>query len=168
MHRPTILLASVVLSVLLLAACAPAATPTPPLVPTVAPTATRTAASTLAAPPASSQSNGDAFETKSNEGGSVTVSVKPTDLAVGEPAAFEIAMNTHSVDLSDDMTKISLLRDDMGKEYQPTAWDGAEGGGHHRSGTLTFPTLSSKPKYVELVIKGLAKVPERVFKWEMP
>jgi hypothetical protein len=98
----------------------------------------------------------------------VTVAVKPTDLAVGAPVAFDIAMNTHSVDLGDDMTKIALLRDDSGKEYQPTAWDGPAGGGHHREGTLTFPALTAKPRYVELVIKGLAKVPERVFKWELP
>lgn len=79
---------------------------------------------------------------------------------------FEIAMNTHSVDLGDDLTKIAILRDDAGKEYLPVAWDGPDGGGHHRSGNLQFGALSNKPKYVELVIKGLAEVPERVFRWD--
>ncbi len=65
-------------------------------------------------------------------------------------------------------TKNIILRDDTGKEYKPTTWDGSEPGGHHRSGTLTFPDLTDKPKYVELVVKGFAKVPERVFKWELP
>lgn len=108
------------------------------------------------------------FETKSNEGGSVTVAVKPTALAVGKPMEFDVAMNTHSVDLSDDLTRTAFLRDDAGKEYQPAGWDGPAGGGHHRSGTLKFPALAGKPKYVELVIKGLAKVPERVFRWDLP
>jgi hypothetical protein len=96
------------------------------------------------------------------------VDVKPTTLMVGEPVVFDVAMNTHSVDLSDDMTKISILRDDAGREYNPTAWDGPGGGGHHRAGTLKFAALISKPMYVELVIKGLAQVPERVFKWDLP
>lgn len=109
-----------------------------------------------------------AFETQSSAGGSVTVDVKPTTLMVGEPVVFDVAMNTHSVDLSDDMTKISTLRDDAGREYKPTAWDGPGGGGHHREGSIKFAALTSKPKYIELVIKGLAQVPERVFKWDLP
>ncbi len=169
MRRPLIMFTSALLAVLLLGACAPAPTPTRPPAPTQEPTATRTAASKPAAPTGSSpKANGATFETKSNEGGSVTVDVKPTALSVGEPVEFDIAMNTHSVDLSDDLTKIAILRDDSGKEYRPTAWEGPAGGGHHREGALMFPTLTNKPKYVELVIHGLAKVPERVFKWELP
>ena len=152
---------------LLLAACSGAPTPTAAPVPTRAPTATSPAASNPAAPSAS-KSNGASFETQSNAGGSVTVDVKPTTLAVGEPVVFDVAMNTHSVDLSDDMTKISILRDDTGQEYKPSAWDGPGSGGHHREGSLKFAALTSKPKYIELVIKGLAQVPERVFKWDLP
>lgn len=120
--------------------------------------------------PAASEpkTNSSGFWTKSNEGGAVTVDVTPTALQVGKPLAFEIAMNTHSVDLSDDLTKIVILRDDAGKEYAPTAWEGGEAGGHHRNGTLTFAAPTSKPKYVVLVIKGLAQVPERVFRWDVP
>jgi len=114
------------------------------------------------------KTNSTGFWTKSNEGGAVTVEVTPTALQVGKPLTFEIAMNTHSVDLSDDMTRIVILRDDAGKEYTPTAWEGGEAGGHHRSGTLTFAAPTSKPKYVVLVVKGLAQVPERVFRWDVP
>lgn len=163
MNKRMILLASAfTLLALLLAACG--GTPTPTLAP--APTKAPSAASN--AQPATSKSDGAGFETKSNEGGSVTVDVKPTAVEVGKPIAFDIAMNTHSVDLSDDMTKITILRDDAGKEYKPTAWDGPDGGGHHREGTLTFAALANKPKFVELVIQGLAGVPERVFKWDLP
>jgi hypothetical protein len=97
----------------------------------------------------------------------VTVDVTPVALAVGAPAAFDVAMNTHSVDLTDDLTQTTVLRDDTGKEYQPIAWDGPGGGGHHRQGQLSFPALTGNPKYVELVIKGLAAVPERVFRWDL-
>ncbi len=113
------------------------------------------------------QPSASAFETKSSSGGSVTVDVKPTALQVGQPIVFDIALNTHSVDLSDDLTKIAILRDDTGGEYKPTAWEGAGPGGHHREGALKFAALTRKPKYVELVIKGLATVPERVFRWDL-
>ena len=163
MNKKMILLASVfTLLALLLAACGGTPTPTPAPAPTKAPSAASNAQ------PATSKSGGAGFETKSNEGGSVTVEVKPTALDVGKPIVFDIAMNTHSVDLSDDMTKITILRDDAGKEFKPTAWDGPDGGGHHREGTLTFAALANKSKFVELVIQGLAGVPERVFKWDLP
>ncbi len=126
----------------------------------VTPTPISAAPSNLSAPV--SQSGSAAFETRSNDGESVTVAVKPTALVVGEPAVFDIAMNTHSVDLSDDLTKVSVLRDDAGKEYKPTTWEGSEPGGHHGSGTPIFPALTRKPKYVVLVVKGVAKVPEGV------
>lgn len=168
MIRKSVLLASAfALLVLLLAGCAGAPTPTAAPLPSQTPTATSPAASNPAASSAS-KSSAAAFETQSSAGGSVTVDVKPTTLVVGEPVVFDVAMNTHSVDLSDDMTKISILRDDVGQEYKPTAWYGPGGGGHHRAGTLKFAALISKPKYVELVIKGLAQVPERVFRWDLP
>ncbi len=182
MSRKLLLLTGALFAgVLLLAGCAGGPAPTTPaptraVVNATSPAAVDGAGSTpsgasagkSSAPAISKPSSNVTFETQSSNGGSVTVAVKPTTLAVGEPVAFDIAMNTHSVDLSDDMTKISVLRDDTGKEYKPTTWDGAEPGGHHRSGTLLFPALTGKPKYVELVVKGLAKVPERLFKWDLP
>ena len=138
---------------LVLAACS---SPTPTVTPT------------LAAKPANSTgTSASAFPTKNNSGGSVDVAVTPTALGIGESITFDIAMNTHSVDLSDDMTQIVILRDDTGKEYKPTSWEGGEAGGHHREGNLKFAALTGKPKYVELVIKGLAKIPERVFHWDL-
>ena len=170
MKQKSVLLTSVLaLSVLLLAACAGAPTPTAAPAPAKVPTVSGAGASNPSASSASgANSSGATFETKSNEGGSVTVDVKPTALAVGEPVAFDVKMDTHSVELNDDMTKIAILRDDSGKEYKAAAWDGPGSGGHHREGVLKFAALTSKPHHVELVIKGLAKVPERIFTWELP
>ncbi|MBI4674548.1 MAG: hypothetical protein HY741_23125 [Chloroflexi bacterium] len=108
------------------------------------------------------------FEAQTVEGGSVTVEVVPRVLKLGAPLEFEIAMNTHSVDLDADMTKSAVLSDDAGNEYTPTAWDGPSGGGHHRSGTLKFPALKGNTKAVTLFVKNIAGVPERVFKWQLP
>ncbi|MBI5300619.1 MAG: hypothetical protein HY868_00665 [Chloroflexi bacterium] len=160
MNKKLILLTTIfAFTALILAACSGAAQ-----APASAPT---NASSTSAAQPSAAKSSSAAFETKSNEGGSVTVKVTPLALSIEQPLAFDIVMDTHSVDLSDDMTKVALLRDDKGKEFQPTAWEGAGPGGHHREGKLKFGTLTNKPKYVELVIKGLANVPERVFRWDV-
>ncbi|MCL4394266.1 MAG: hypothetical protein M1482_05590 [Chloroflexi bacterium] len=158
-RRMALLTGSFALVALVLAACSGAATPTVAPVPATVPPSASNASKP--APPSS------VFETQNNSSGSVTVDVQPGALQVGKPIAFDIAMNTHSVDLNDDMTKIVVLRDDTGKVYRPMAWDGPGGGGHHRSGTLTFAALPSKPKFVELVIKGLAGVPERVFRWDL-
>lgn len=109
-----------------------------------------------------------AFKTQTVEGGSVSVAVTPIDLNTGAPAHFEIAMNTHSVDLSADMLKSVLLRDDAGKEYAPIKWDGPDGGGHHRSGRIEFPALPGNVRSVTLIVKNIAGVPERDFKWDVP
>ena len=116
MNRKLVMIASILAVALLLAACGGTATPTP----LPAPTPTSAPATQSSAPKA----NASGFATKSNEGGSVTVEVTPLALEAGKPMTFDIAMDTHSVDLSDDMTKIVILRDDAGQEYAPTAWDG--------------------------------------------
>jgi hypothetical protein len=58
-----------------------------------------------------------------------------------------------------------VLRDDTGLTMQPT---GAEnkGSGHHREVILTFPRPSMDRKWLELVVKDVAGVKERVFRWD--
>ncbi len=97
----------------------------------------------------------------------VSVDVKPVQLTPGQPARFEVTMNTHSVELDQDMVVASTLVDDNGTAYQPLKWNGSEPGGHHRSGTLIFPDLKGTPESVTLVLKGIASVPERVFEWKI-
>jgi hypothetical protein len=83
-------------------------------------------------------------------------------------------MNTHAVDLDGyDLKQLAVLRIDGGQEIQPSNWE-APKGGHHRSGTLTFPTadtdgrplIASSTRTIELVIRDVAGVPERVFTWQ--
>ncbi len=79
---------------------------------------------------------------------------------ITDATAFEIKVTAHS-DYDDDFKKNSYLRDSSGKTYQPLSFEGE--GGHHASGTLRFPKIESKR--FELVIKDVAGVNERVFKW---
>ena len=153
------LLSAITFAVLILSACAgvgePATAPTAPAI-----------VSSPAAKPAGSDAM-VALQPQTLEAASVTVKVTPLLLINGESPAFAIAMDTHSVDLAGDMLKMVLLRDDSGKEYAPTAWDGAGPGGHHREGKIMFAAMTTNPKSLTLVVKNLAGVPERAFTWDM-
>jgi hypothetical protein len=109
----------------------------------------------------------DAYKSITSRENGVTVDVKPLEFISGQPAKFKVRINTHSVELDADMTAVSTLSDDQGREYMPVKWDGAGPGGHHRSGILEFPTLEGRPKSVTLVIRNIANVPERVFQWNL-
>ncbi len=79
---------------------------------------------------------------------------------ITDATAFDIKVTAH-MDYNDDFKKNSYLRDSSGKTYQALSYEGE--GGHHASGTLRFPKIESKR--FELVIKDVAGVNERVFKW---
>lgn len=109
--------------------------------------------------------------TQKSEGGQVTVAVTWQGPAAGP--VFRIALDTHAVELDGyDLRQLAVLRIDKGREVRPSGWD-APKGGHHREGTLTFPatTVDGSPvigpntRSVELVIRAVAGVPERIFRW---
>lgn len=102
-----------------------------------------------------------------NDAGRVVIDIVPLSLS-DDPWEFEVAFNTHSVDLGFDVAGVSVLRCDQGQEYAPTAWDGSSPGGHHRSGVLKFAALDHPTSSVEIVIRDVAGVPERVFHWDLP
>lgn len=107
----------------------------------------------------------DATQTVS--GGGVTVAVTYVNPRNNDGPRFQVALNTHSVGLdSYDFKTLALLRDDAGKTYSPTKVEN-QGGGHHRQVTLTFPKISSDAKRVEIVIKDVAGVKERTFRWNL-
>ncbi len=78
---------------------------------------------------------------------------------------FLVSMNTHSVDLAGyEMAKISELRV-AGRTYAPLRWESTSDNNHHRSGALIFPKVDvSQP--AELVIKTIAGVPQRLYRWQ--
>jgi hypothetical protein len=122
-------------------------------------------------PEATSESRPSApvFSAQSHDGGQVLVEVTPLNLAGPEEESlhFQVAMNTHSVDLDYDLDQLSVLRTDKGDEVQASRWDGGRGG-HHVNGTLYFPTVDLEGAgWVEVVIRDVAGVPERVLRWEL-
>lgn len=107
-----------------------------------------------------------AYESRSDRQAAVYVEVQPTKLAPGQPAVFQVRLNTHSVELSQDLTKVATLSDDLGNKYQPSSWKGSPPGGHHRSGTLSFPALNAKAAKVTLVLRNIGTA-KRSFAWSL-
>jgi len=131
-------------------------------------------AAELTGRPEGKPTGSDAF-TQRNSGGSVTVDATWQNPTAGGPLLFTLTMDTHSVDLDGyDLSKLAVLRNDQGQEVMAQSWD-APPGGHHRSGTLSFPlsdnaakrVLSPTTKSLELVIRDVAGVKERVLTWEV-
>lgn len=104
---------------------------------------------------------------RSSEQG-VTVTVRPLSLALDAKVwEFEIVLDTHSQDLGDNLVEAAVLVDGSGRQYKPTAWDGAGPGGHHRRGVLRFDPISPSPEAIELQIRRPGEARPRVFRWEL-
>lgn len=111
------------------------------------------------------------LNTQTNDGGQVTVKVTWQGKNVGPMFALE--MDTHAVDLDRyNMRQLAILRTDQGQELAATMWN-APMGGHHRSGTLSFPTtfadgtpvIGPNTHKLTLIIRNVAGIPERMFQW---
>ena len=106
------------------------------------------------------------WEPKIDEQASITVTITPIDISPqSKKWKFNVVMDTHSIELDQDMTKISILVDDQGKEYKPINWEGPVGG-HHREGVLIFNQITPTPKSIELKISGIGNV-IRNFAWQL-
>ncbi len=107
------------------------------------------------------------LKAKTDNQKSVKVKVTPQEIRFDEPVQFKIVFDTHSVDLSFDLTAISTLELDNGFVIRPEKWDGAAPGGHHRSGTLIFKSIPKETKLLKLTLRNVAGVPERTFVWNL-
>ncbi len=111
--------------------------------------------------------------TRTNEDGQITI--KATWQGQSAGPVFTVQMDTHAVDLDGyDLRQLAVLRTDQGQEIHPSGWN-APAGGHHRSGTLSFPTttVSGNPvigpdtRTITLLIRNVGSVAERVFTWTL-
>lgn len=111
--------------------------------------------------------------TRTNEGGQITV--KATWQGRNAGPVFTVQMDTHAVDLDGyDLRQLAVLRTDQGQEIPPIGWN-APAGGHHRSGTLSFPTTTASgnpvigpdTRTITLLIRNVGGVAERVFTWTL-
>lgn len=103
---------------------------------------------------------------RTNNEGAVEITVTPKKLSDKE-WAFEMTLNTHSVDIGEDLTKASVLINENGNEYNPIEWQGDPPGGHHRSGILKFNSISPRPTLITLKIRQVDGIEERNFTWQL-
>ncbi len=108
------------------------------------------------------------WEARIDEQGSVIIEAQPVELSKTATVwKFKVAMNTHSVELDQDMVLASALADNTGIESKAISWEGDPGGGHHREGILSFKPIVPWPKSLELRVKNVGAVSERIFKWDL-
>ncbi len=107
--------------------------------------------------------------TKEAEAAGVKVKVSLDNPGEAAPPVFTITLDTHSVDIGQFKIEGSLaLRDDAGKTYGPSLVS-ESGSSHHRSITIEFKDADITPlPYAEVIIKGLAGIDERVFRFDAP
>ena len=104
---------------------------------------------------------------QTNSGGGVTAKAIYLNPGAPDEPRFQVVLDTHSVNLDAyDLKSIAVLRDDTGKAYPSTGVEN-KGGGHHREAIMSFSKLSPDVKRVDLVIKDVAGVKERVFRWNV-
>jgi hypothetical protein len=85
-----------------------------------------------------------------------------------DTTAIKLVLDTHSANLDGyKLDEIAILQDDTGKSYPVVAVEQASGGGHHRQAVLRFGKVSPEAKTVELLVKDVAGVKERVFRWSI-
>ncbi len=155
------------LLILILAACAPSQATSN--LPTPQPTIVLTKE---AAAPSGNDMSSSADLTRSDEQGAVMFEVTPLDLAAaGDTLEFDVAMNTHSVNLSMDLATLATLTTDTGVTIQAEKWD-ATPGGHHVSGKLIFPATSNGKSILEGAKKLTLTIvnvdaASRVFEWQL-
>ncbi len=83
-----------------------------------------------------------------------------------EATTINLVLDTHSANLDGyNFETIAMLRDDSGKTYPVEAVEQASGGGHHRQAVLRFGKVDPQAKGLELVVKDVAGVKERIFRW---
>ena len=125
-------------------------------------------------PPQTSASSGSAnnaiaisfaFNPIDSSDGWAEVEVLPLTFASSE-WSFGIALNAHQ-EIDADLIKTVTLTDDRGDTLTPLRWDEPNSGGHHRKGILVFPSPSSTPKKITIIMTGVGGAATRTFSWNL-
>lgn len=107
-----------------------------------------------------------ATQSISDQGVTVAATPKSTGSA-GNRWEFIVVLDTHSGDLSDDLTQSTTLTTGQGRTFSPVSWLGAPPGGHHREGVLSFDVPGPRPSVIELRIARHGESTPRIFRWKL-
>ena len=87
-----------------------------------------------------------------------------------ESTAIQLTLDTYFVNLvCYDVEEVATLRDDTGKSYSVTSVERIGSGlkAHYLQTVLRFPRVAPEAKTIELVVKDVTGVKERVFRWRL-
>jgi hypothetical protein len=114
------------------------------------------------------QTSADATATRSSSDKGVTVKVTPRLIGSTDKLwEFDVVLDSHSADLSDDLTQSASLTTNDGRTLQPVSWKGAPAGGHHSEGVLAFEVPAPRPDTIELRIVRQGESAARIFRWQL-
>lgn len=117
---------------------------------------------------AMAQAGPEATTTRSSSDRGVTVKVTPKSIGTTDGRwVFTVVLDTHSADLSDDLTRSATMTTDDGHTFKPVSWEGAPPGGHHREGLLAFDVPAPRPGVIELRIARPGEPAPRIFRWQL-
>jgi|SRR5581483_1791115 len=126
------------------------------------------------ADPVSTKSDSSSIDpaTRIDEQGAIIFEITPLNLASStDTFEFDVALTTHSIDLSMDLATVSTLTTDTGVSVGSTLWD-APRGGHHVEGKLIFPAIKDGKPILEGATKLTLTIlnvdaPSRIFEWDL-
>jgi hypothetical protein len=105
---------------------------------------------------------------QTNKEGSAVVKVTPTELSPNAEAwIFSVTFETHTRAVTGDPSAFAVLVDARGETHAPLDWQGDRPGNHHRKGVLRFRAPNQRDGTIELRLRNVGDVAERVFRWEL-
>jgi hypothetical protein len=104
------------------------------------------------------------LSTREATAGPVQIKVTPVRLD-RSGAAFTVVLDNHEVDLTMDLARGASLTVGS-RAWGPATWSGDGPSGHHREGTLTFPTGGAAAGEVALTLAGFAGPVQ--LQWTLP
>ena len=119
-------------------------------------------------PAAVAQASATPLTAQSSTERGVTVKVTPKRIGPSDKRwEFSVVLDTHSVDLSDNLVQSASLTTDDGRTLKPASWIGAAPGGHHREGVLAFDVPAPRPASIELRLVRPGESAPRIFRWRL-
>lgn len=94
----------------------------------------------------------------------ITIELTPQKIENGK-LFVAIAVNTHSVDLSQFNLQELVVLDYKGDKIKPISAPSLSG--HHANGELVFE-VGKQPSTVTITIRGIPKQSERIYNWIVP
>jgi hypothetical protein len=105
---------------------------------------------------------GGGLETRALSAGEIDIKLEPRQLD-DRGATFAVTLDTHSAELSMDLTAAEL--EVAGTSWPVTGWDGDGPSGHHREGELRFEAAGLATGSARLTLPGFPEPVEVT--WEL-